>query len=137
MAIRIGEWRLPARTDLAQPPRTSYKASMSFGRLFRVFALTLLGAMLLVRMGPMCEAMAQAAPVAGAHAAMKDCDRAPVSPGKKAPPVTCATACVATSVDAQVVPSARIAMSTAASPSLHAVLEGRSGGPSPPPPRTA
>ena len=38
---------------------------MSFGRLLRAFALTLPGAMLLVRMGPMCEAMAQAAPIAG------------------------------------------------------------------------
>lgn len=110
---------------------------MSFGRLLRAFALTLLGAMLLVRMGPMCEAMAQAAPLQGAHAAMVDCDRAPGAPVKKAPPVSCAGACVATSVDAQVVSPAPIAISDSASASLHPVLEGRSGGPSPPPPRNA
>ena len=41
---------------------------MSFGRLARTLALLLLGAMLFVRMGPMCEAIAQAAPPAEAHA---------------------------------------------------------------------
>lgn len=110
---------------------------MSFGRLLRAFALTLLGAMLLVRMGPMCEAMAQAAPVGDVHAAMADCDRAPSVPVKKAPPISCAGTCVATPVDAQLASSAPIATSASASASLHAVLEGRSGGPSPPPPRTA
>jgi len=93
--------------------------------------------MLLVRMGPMCEAMAQAAPLSGAHAAMVDCDRAPGALVRKAPPPSCAGACAATSVDAQVVPAARIAMSATTSASLHPVLEGRSVGPSPPPPRTA
>ncbi|PCG15750.1 hypothetical protein [Sphingomonas adhaesiva] len=110
---------------------------MSFGRLLRACALTLLGVMLLVRMGPMCESMAQAVPIASAKAAMADCDRAPSVPVKKAPPISCAGACVATSVDAQVASSAPAATSASASASLHPVLEGRSGGPSPPPPRTA
>ena len=62
---------------------------MSFGRLARTLALLLLGAMLFVRMGPMCEAIAQAAPPAEAHAGMADCDRAPPTPVKKAPSVDC------------------------------------------------
>ena len=72
---------------------------MSFGRLARTLALLLLGAMLFVRMGPMCEAIAQAAPPAEAHAGMADCDRAPPTPVKKAPSVDCVGACIATALD--------------------------------------
>lgn len=110
---------------------------MSFGRLVRTFALVLLGAMLLVRMGPMCETMAQAAPLAGAHAVMTDCDRAPPTPVKKAPPVDCAGACIATALDVHMAPAPQIALRTAPpAPEPHALV-GRSGGPAPPPPRTA
>ncbi|WP_287980345.1 hypothetical protein [Sphingomonas sp.] len=110
---------------------------MSLGRLLRAFALPLLGAMLLVRMGPMCESVGQAAPVAGASSSMADCDREPASPAKKAPPAACAGACVATSVEAHVASPAAIMDSASMVASSHRTLEGRSGGPSPPPPRFA
>ena len=110
---------------------------MSFGRLVRTFALVLLGAMLLVRMGPMCEAMAQAAPLTQAYAGMADCDRAPPTPVKKAPPVDCVGACIATALDVHTSPAPQLAVRTdPPAPEPHALV-GRSGGPAPPPPRTA
>lgn len=115
----------------------SYNKAMSLGRLSRAFALILLGVMLLVRMGPMCESVAQAAPLVGARAAMADCDRAPSAPVKKAPPAACAGTCIATSAEVHVPPLRWLAPSSSAIVSLHPVLEGRPGGPSPPPPRTA
>lgn len=110
---------------------------MSFGRLFRVFALTLLGAMLLIRMGPMCEAMAQAAPLAETHAAMADCDRTPAIPAKKVPPAACTGACIATALDVHASPATQFAARTDLLAPEHPALDGRSGGPAPPPPRTA
>ena len=110
---------------------------MSFGRLARTLALLLLGAMLLVRMGPMCEAIAQAAPPAEAHAGMADCDRAPPTPVKKAPSVDCVGACIATALDVHTSPAPQLAVRTdPPAPEPHALV-GRSGGPAPPPPRTA
>ncbi len=110
---------------------------MSFGRLVRTFALVLLGAMLLVRMGPMCETMAQAAPLAGAHAVMTDCDRAPPTPVKKAPPVDCVGACIATALDVHTSPVPQLAVRAAEPTREPLALVGHSGGPAPPPPRTA
>ena len=110
---------------------------MSFGRLARTLALLLLGAMLFVRMGPMCEAIAQAAPPAEAHAGMADCDRAPPTPVKKAPSVDCVGACIATVLDVHTYPAPQLAVRTnLPAPEPHALV-GRSGGPAPPPPRTA
>lgn len=109
---------------------------MSFGRLARTLALLLLGAMLFVRMGPMCEAIAQAAPPAEAHAGMADCDRAPPTPVKKAPSVDCVGACIATVLDVHTSPAPQLAVRTnLPAPEPHALV-GRSGGPAPPPPRT-
>ena len=110
---------------------------MSFGRLARTLALLLLGAMLFVRMGPMCEAMAQAAPPSQAHAGMADCDRAPPTPVKKAPSVDCVGGCIATALDVHTSPAPQLAVRTnLPAPEPHALV-GRSGGPAPPPPRTA
>lgn len=110
---------------------------MSFGRLARTLALLLLGAMLFVRMGPMCEAIAQAAPPSQAHAGMADCDRAPPTPVKKAPSVDCVGACIATVLDVHTSPAPQLAVRTnLPAPEPHALV-GRSGGPAPPPPRTA
>jgi len=110
---------------------------MSFGRLARTLALLLLGAMLFARMGPMCEAIAQAAPPAEAHAGMADCDRAPPTPVKKAPSVDCVGACIATVLDVHTSPAPQLAVRTnLPAPEPHALV-GRSGGPAPPPPRTA
>ena len=110
---------------------------MSFGRLARTLALLLLGAMLFVRMGPMCEAIAQAAPPAEAHAGMADCDRAPPTTVKKAPSVDCVGACIATVLDVHTSPAPQLAVRTnLPAPEPHALV-GRSGGPAPPPPRTA
>lgn len=110
---------------------------MSFGRLARTLALLLLGAMLFVRMGPMCEAIAQAAPPAEAHAGMADCDRAPPTPVKKAPSVDCVGACIATALDVHTSPAPQLAVRmNLPAPEPHALV-GRSGGPAPPPPRTA
>ena len=109
---------------------------MSFGRLARTLALLLLGAMLFVRMVPMCEAIAQAAPPAEAHAGMADCDRAPPTPVKKAPSVDCVGACIATVLDVHTSPAPQLAVRTnLPAPEPHALV-GRSGGPAPPPPRT-
>jgi hypothetical protein len=110
---------------------------MSFGRLPRVIALSVLAMMLVLRVGPVCEATAPAAaPTAGVHDAMAGCEQTQGKPAGKAPAAACASACVAT--DPQQIDAAPPPMRAAATPivSVHPDLEGRSGGPAPPPPRT-
>ncbi|MBB5712613.1 hypothetical protein [Sphingomonas xinjiangensis] len=110
---------------------------MGSGRILRAFALLVLGAMLLVRMGPLCETAAQAAAPAAAHAAMADCEEAPRSPAKKVPGVACAGPCIA--AEPQDVAPVGDVMVVSVQPAvqLHSPLEGRSAGPAPPPPRAA
>lgn len=111
---------------------------MSFGRVCRAFALTLLGAMLLVRMGPMCEAKARAAhPLAETHAVMAGCDHAPSTPAKKTPPDACVGTCIATPLEVHSSPAMQLATRVALPVPEHQTLHGRSSGPAPPPPRTA
>ena len=110
---------------------------MSIGRLLRTLTLALLGTMLLVRMGPMCEVLAQAAPLAEAHSAMADCDRAPPNPIKKTLAMDCVGACIATAPDVHASPASELAAREDPPAREHRALDGRSGGPAPPPPRTA
>ncbi|WP_294284312.1 hypothetical protein [uncultured Sphingomonas sp.] len=110
---------------------------MAISRILRVLALVVLGTMMLVRMGPVCEAMAQAVPAPGLHAAMSDCDRVPAMPQGKPASIACPGACIATDVDAPIVLQTLAALSPAPPILDHEALVGRSGGPSPPPPRRA
>jgi hypothetical protein len=67
------------------------RGSRPLASLFRVALLGVFAALLLVRLGPFCEAAAQAAPIA---TAMTGCEGKGV-PAKKAPASACATPCAA------------------------------------------
>lgn len=72
--------------------------SRSLVSLVRFVALSLFAALLLARLGPFCEAAAQAAPVASA---MAGCDgKTRKAPDKEAPGSACTTPCVAVRGDA-------------------------------------
>jgi hypothetical protein len=112
---------------------------MTLRRIIRASALLLLTMMMLVRMGPLCESLAMAAVPTTGHVVMTDCDRP--APTRRTDGKTiigaCAGACLATEADRQSVaagPVSRPACPVAAS---YAPLENLSGGPAPPPPRTA
>jgi hypothetical protein len=117
---------------------SSYKRIMSFARIFRVIALSVLAMMLVLRVGPVCEAAANAAaPPAVVHDAMVGCEQPSGKPARKSSAAACASACVAT--DPLRTGDATRPMLAAVSPiaSVRPDLEGRTGGPAPPPPRTA
>lgn len=87
--------------------------------------------MLLVRLGPICEASAQAGPIASA---MAECeDKGPPAPGTKAQQPACATPCIAIPGEAV----ARVAVvslpSIAPMPSRASKMAGRLASPETPP----
>jgi hypothetical protein len=112
---------------------------MTLRRIIRASALLMLGMMMLVRMGPLCESMAMAASPTSGPVAMADCDRpAPThrSAGKVAVGA-CAGACLATEADRQIAAAEPGLQPALHASSLHPPLEGLSGAPVPPPPRSA
>jgi len=112
---------------------------MTLRRIIRASALLMLAMMMLVRMGPLCESMAMAATPASGHVTMSDCDRpVPVRRTEgKATIGACAGACLAIEVDRQSIVAEPMSRSARPVPASYAQLEGLSGAPSPPPPRTA
>jgi len=111
---------------------------MSFAHIFRAIALSVLAMMLVLRVGPVCEAAANAAaPPAVVHNAMVGCEQPSDKPAGKSSAAACASSCVAT--DPQRIGDATRPMLAAVIPiaSFLPDLEGRTGGPAPPPPRTA
>jgi hypothetical protein len=103
--------------------------------LLRLIALTLAAAVLMLRAGPMCGGMAQAAPVPAM--AMADCvDQAPAAPAKKAPPAACTMSCaVCAALDAA--PLATPTLFAEAPPAAWPArdLSGLSPAPATPPPQ--
>ncbi len=111
---------------------------MSFAHIFRAIALSVLAMMLVLRVGPVCEAAANAAaPPAVLHGAMVGCEQPSGKPAGKSSAAACTSACVAT--DPQRVGHTTRPLVAAIIPiaSVLPDLEGRTGGPAPPPPRTA
>ena len=117
--------------------RTLYSKRMSLGRLVRALALSFLAVMLVLRVGPVCEAVAvAAAPIAAADMQMMaGCDQPVKKPIKGASSQACIGGCIA--VDPHPSLAATTAPAVAESPIMAAYphLEGHCGGPAPPPPR--
>lgn len=67
---------------------------VSLYRLARGAAFALLAAMLLIRLGPLCETMAMASTTVASRT--MECAGTPINaPARKTPPASCATPCVA------------------------------------------
>ena len=103
--------------------------------LFRTAALVAVAALLLLRLGPFCEATAQAAPLAPA---MTGCDgKGSDTPAKKVSVSACTTPCTAVRGE----PLARVepapALPIAPWPSASSSLVGLPVPPATPPPRSA
>ncbi|MGC5799853.1 hypothetical protein [Sphingomonas sp. NFX23] len=96
-------------------------------------AFFVLAMMLLVRLGPLCETMAMAAPPAAS--AMMDCASKSGAPIKKAPASACAIPCVAVAGETvehiELVPSSRLSPW----PALQMSLLGMAYAPATPPPQ--
>ena len=68
--------------------------SRLLSQLLRIAGLTVLAGLLLMRLGPFCEAAAQATPIASAMTDCGDVKGSP-TPKKMIPQAACATPCVA------------------------------------------
>lgn len=107
--------------------------------IIRACALVVLGMMMLVRMGPLCETMAMAPAPATSHGAMADCD----SPGdprgtqRDAALGACAGACLAMEADRQFAATTPMVTPVMPAAATYPALEGRADRPMPPPPRMA
>lgn len=111
------------------------KRPTSLLSLFRTAALVALAALLLLRLGPFCEAAAQAAPLAPA---MAGCDeRESDTPAKKASTSACTTPCTAVRGEALAKVGPAPVFSIAPWPSPLSSLVGLPVPPATPPPRSA
>lgn len=111
------------------------KGSASLLPLFRTAALVALAALLLLRLGPFCEAAAQAAPLAPA---MAGCDeKGSDTPAKKASVSACMTPCTAVRGEALARAEPAPAFSIAPWSSPVSSLVGLPVPPATPPPRSA
>jgi len=79
--------------------RSMHSASRLLAQLLRIVGLTVLASLLLMRLGPFCEAVAQATPIASAMAGCGDGTGSP-TPKKMTLQTACGTPCVAVPGDA-------------------------------------
>lgn len=117
--------------------RAHHSGLMSLGRLVRALTLSFLAVMLVLRVRPVCEAVAvAAAPTAAADMQMMaGCHQPVKKPIKDASSQACIGGCIA--VDPHPSLAVTIVPAVVASPIMGSYLhfEGHCGGPAPPPPR--
>lgn len=137
----IAPGRIDNRRDRVAVARVGYR-TRPFDNLLRGAMLAILALMLLVRLGPACEATAAAWGAGGAAApvisAMAGCEGMPVpSPDKKRASSACATPCISLpgQATASVEPAAHA--DPAPWPARHQGLTGPPLAPATPPPQTA
>ncbi|KQN26045.1 hypothetical protein ASE86_07735 [Sphingomonas sp. Leaf33] len=101
----------------------------------RSLAYALLALMLLVHIGPLCDAASAAPPVMAGQTAMGDCHGAPAAP-KHSTASSCATGCITLPVRLPAAGPVEFSDPVELTAAATRSLAGLSGGPAPPPPRS-